>query len=89
MEWEEALLGSWGAETPAHPPAYYRRKAARGPGRAVQVTWGARNRKATEEAPEADCRNHMTRVRREPLREATAWINHLRLTARLEAHTTL
>jgi len=29
MEWEEALLGSWGAEIPAHPPAYYRRKAAR------------------------------------------------------------
>jgi len=29
MEWEEALLGSWGLEIPAHPPAYYRRKAAR------------------------------------------------------------
>jgi len=29
MEWEEALLGSWGAEIQAHPPAYYRRKAAR------------------------------------------------------------
>jgi hypothetical protein len=29
MEWEEALLGSWGADIPPHPPAYYRRKAAR------------------------------------------------------------
>ena len=29
MEWEEALLGSWGAEIPPHPPAYYRRKATR------------------------------------------------------------
>jgi hypothetical protein len=29
MEWEDALLGSWGEAIPAHPAAYYRRRAAR------------------------------------------------------------
>ena len=54
MEWEEALLGSWGAEIPAHPPAYYRRKAARARQFAEEATTQAMKARLLAEAVHCD-----------------------------------
>jgi len=54
MEWEEALLGSWGAEIPAHPPAYYRRKAARARQFAEEATTQAVKARLLAEAVHCD-----------------------------------
>jgi hypothetical protein len=54
MEWEEALLGSWGAKIPAHPPAYYRRKAARSRQVAEEVTTGPIKARLLDEAVHCD-----------------------------------
>ena len=54
VEWEEALLGSWGAEIPAHPPAYYRRKAARARQFAEEATTQAVKARLLAEAVHCD-----------------------------------
>jgi hypothetical protein len=54
MEWEEALLGSWGTEIPAHPPAYYRRKAARARQFAEEATTQAVKARLLAEAVHCD-----------------------------------
>jgi hypothetical protein len=54
MEWEEALLGSWGAEIPAHPPGYYRRKAARARLFAEEATTQAVKARLLTEATHCD-----------------------------------
>jgi hypothetical protein len=54
MEWEEALLGSWGADIPAHPPGYYRRKALRARQFAEEATTQAVRERLLAEATHCD-----------------------------------
>ena len=54
MEWEEALLGSWGGAIPAHPAAYYRRKAARARQVAKETTTRAVKARLLDEAAHCD-----------------------------------
>jgi len=54
MEWEEALVGAWGGETPPHSAAYYRRKAARARQIAEGVTTRAMKARLLDEAVHCD-----------------------------------
>jgi hypothetical protein len=54
MEWEEALLGSWGTEIPTHPPGYYRRKAVRARQFAEEATTQAVRERLLAEATHCD-----------------------------------
>jgi hypothetical protein len=54
MEWEEALLGARGGETPAQSAAYYRRKAARARQIAEGVTTRAMKARLLDEAVHCD-----------------------------------
>jgi hypothetical protein len=54
MEWEEALLGSWGGAIPAYPAAYYRRKAVRARQVAKEATTRAVRARLLEEAAHCD-----------------------------------
>ena len=54
MEWEEALLGSWGGAIPVHPAAYYQRKAARARLVAEEATTRAVKARLLDEAAHCD-----------------------------------
>jgi len=54
MEWEEALLRSWGGEIPPQAAAYYRRKAARARQIAEGVTTRAMMARLLDEAVHCD-----------------------------------
>ena len=70
MEWEEALLRSWGGEIPPQAAAYYRRKAARARQIAEGVTTRAVKARLLDEAVHCD-RLAADADRREG--EAVAW----------------
>ena len=50
MEWEEALLRTWGGAIPSHPAAYYRRQATRARQVAEGVTTRAMKARLFDEA---------------------------------------
>jgi hypothetical protein len=54
MEWEEALLRSWGAERLPQPASYYRQKAARARKTAEGVTNPAMRARLLDEAIHLD-----------------------------------
>jgi hypothetical protein len=54
MEWEEALLGSWGTDIPVHPAGYYRRKATRARQVASEATTRAVKARLLDEAAHCD-----------------------------------
>src|SRR2546423_838414 len=54
MEWEEALLGSWGGAIPVHPAAYYQRKAVRARQVAEEATTRAVKARLLDEAAHCD-----------------------------------
>jgi hypothetical protein len=54
MDWEEALLMTWGREIPQHPAAYYRQQAARARQVAEGVTTRAMKVRLLDEAVHCD-----------------------------------